>query len=78
MTVEIDEDVRMSLEAIYTRLLDEARMSTDLGWVEISRVAKGKIEMLDTVFGMLGFAFVEVPGRVTVELVEVEHGGDEA
>lgn len=71
MTVEIGEDERAALEAIYGRLLGEAWMVTDCGLVEIGRVAKGKIEMLDTVLGMLGFAFVEVPGRSGVELVEV-------
>ncbi len=78
MTVEIGVDERVALTAIYRRLLDEAWAAADWDWPEDERVARAKMDGMDAVLGILGLAFEVAPGHVTVELVEVGHGGDEA
>ena len=78
MTVEIGVDERVALTAIYRRLLDESWAAAESDWWEDERVARAKMDGMDIVLAILGLAFEVEPGHVTVELVEVSHGGEEA
>lgn len=78
MTVEIGEDERAALTAVYRRLLDDEWAARSLEWSVDVSVARAKMVGMDTALGILGLAFEVAPGHVTVELTEVAHGGDEA
>lgn len=78
MTVRIGENERVALTAVYRRLLDDEWAARSLEWSIDVTVARAKMDGMETALGILGLAFEVAPGHVTVELVEVAHGGDEA
>lgn len=70
MTIEIGEDERVALAAIYHRHLDEEWTARSCDWYEDEQVAHAKLEAMEAVLGILGLVFEVEYGRTKVELVE--------